>query len=274
MGQEGSVLVRLESVWFAYGRRWVVKDVSFAAMAGELTAVVGPNGAGKSTILKIASGFLRPARGSAVLFGRDPATLDGSTRGRMAAYLGAEAEPVFGFTVQETVLLGRFPHTGLLKKEDPHDVAAAREAMEALDLADLAQRPITDLSSGERQRVYLARALCQETRVLLLDEPTSHLDMAYEMRVMEILAGIARRRDAAVVVILHDLNLAARYASRLYFIRDGSVYCSGTPSETVTPETIRRVYSAESSVFLHPEGGWPQVVPLRPVDEVPGDFSS
>lgn len=256
--------MRLESVWFSYGRRWVVRNVTFLACAGEITAIVGPNGAGKSTILKIASGFLRPQRGSAAVLGRETAALPARERGKLLTYMGAETEPVFGFTVEEAVLLGRFAHTGPLRKESPEDAEAALRAMRILDLETLAKRPVTDLSSGERQRVYLARALCQETSVLLLDEPTAHLDMAYEMLVMDVLSRTARERKAAVVVILHDLNLAARYASRLYFVREGSIYCSGSPLETVTAETIREVYSAESYVFPHPEGKWPQVIPLRP----------
>ncbi len=257
-------IVQLEGVWFSYGRRWVIQDVTFSAGAGEVTAIVGPNGAGKSTLLKIVSGFLRPGKGSSRVLGRDVAAMSPRERGKLLTYMGAELEPVFGFTVEETVLLGRFPHTGALRKEGPDDVAAARRAMNLLHLDDLAQRPITDLSSGERQRVYLARALCQETSILLIDEPTAHLDMAYEMWVMEVLARRARDQNAAVVVILHDLNLAARFASVLYFVRDGRVHKSGSPGETVTAETIREVYGAECYVFPHPEGGWPQVVPLRP----------
>lgn len=262
-------LVRLDGVWFSYGRRWVIQDVTFAAAPGEITAIVGPNGAGKSTLLKIASGFLRPGKGSSRVLGRNVAAMPARERGKLLTFMGAEIEPVFGFTVEETVLLGRFPHIGALHKEGPDDIAAARRAMSLLHLDDLAQRPITDLSSGERQRVYLARALCQQTSVLLLDEPTAHLDMAYEMWVMEVLSRTAQERKAAVVVILHDLNLAARFASSLYFVREGRVYKSGPPAETVTAETIREVYGAECCVFRHPEGQWPQVIPLRPAQQCP-----
>lgn len=260
-------LVRLDGIWFSYRRRWVIQDVTLSARAGEITAIVGPNGAGKSTILKVASGFLKPGKGSSRVLDRDVGAMPARARGRLLTYMGAELEPVFGFTVEETVLLGRFPHTGALRKEGPDDVAAARRAMSVLDLDDLAERPVTDLSSGERQRVYLARALCQETSVLLLDEPTAHLDMAYEMRVMEVLSYTAQERNAAVVVILHDLNLASRFASSLYFVREGRIYKSGCPAETVTAQTIREVYGAESYVFPHPEGRWPQVVPLRPAQK-------
>ena len=267
MTNENEGIVRLDGVWFSYGTRWVIKDVTLSARAGEITAIVGPNGAGKSTILKVASGFLRPGKGSSRLLGRDVSAIPARERGRLLTYMGAESEPAFGFTVREAVLLGRYPYTGALGKEGPDDVAAVKRAMTILNVGDLAERPITDLSSGERQRVYLARALCQDTSALLLDEPTAHLDMAYEMRVMEVLCRTAKERKAAVVIILHDLNLAARFASFLYFIREGRVYKSGPPEETVTPETVREVYGAESYVIPHPEGKWPQVIPLRPAGQ-------
>ena len=244
---------------FSYGTGVeVLRGVDFAAPRGQVTALVGPNGSGKSTLLKTISGYLKPKEGSVTVCGEDPFALPPEARSALIAYCGDEPEPAFDFTVEETVQLGRVSRkTG--------DVSAGSErAMTEVGVLDLRRRPITALSSGERQRAYLARALCQDPEVFLLDEPTSHLDMAYELQIMEIVARLARQKLKTVVSVHHDLNLALRYASTLFFLKDGVIRRQLEPWR-VTAEVIADVYGVKAAVLRHPSLGCPVVVPESPL---------
>lgn len=242
---------------YAPGRE-VLGGVDFTAPRGQVTAVVGPNGSGKSTLLKVMSGYLRPQEGRVSVCGRDPFSLSHEERSALVAYCGDEPEPAFEFTVEETVRLGRVSR----RSGDPD--ALSRKAMAEVGVLNLRARPVTALSSGERQRVFLARALCQDPEVFLLDEPTAHLDMAYELQVMEMVARLAGERLKTVVAVHHDLNLALRYASVLFFLKEGRIRHRLTPDQ-VTPEIIAEVYGVKASVLAHPALGRPVVVPESPI---------
>ncbi len=247
----------------------VLDGVELEIPWGALAAVVGPNGSGKSTLLKAISGYLRPERGKVLVAGGQVHDMPARQRSRLITYYGDEPEPSFEFTVLEVVRMGRYASGGIGESED---LEAACRAMEEADVMHLGDRPITHLSSGERQRVYLARAICQNPHVFLLDEPTAHLDMAYELRVMDKVRSLADR-GKTVLAVLHDLNLALRYASRVLFLKDGKIAFAQEPNG-VTQAMVQDVYGLSVEIIRNPLLGCPVVVPLRPLDRPESDFGS
>src|SRR5206468_5329170 len=203
------------AVTAAYGPRVVLRDCSFSLHSGEIVAVVGPNGAGKSTLLRILAGLLRPRAGAVSLDGRDLSTLSRSGVARRIAVVPQIFDTLFPFTVREVVALGRTARLGAFGRASADDLAAVDRAIGELELEALAGRRIDRLSGGERQRAVLAMALAQETAVLLLDEPTVHLDPGHQLATLELLRELARRRQLAVGAVLHDLNLASTFATRI-----------------------------------------------------------
>lgn len=254
--------LRFERVAFAYGRVPVLAGIELAVAAGSITGILGPNGTGKTTLVRLASAALRPSSGRVVLFGDDLAGLPSRERARRVAVVPQETHPVFEFTVDEIVRMGRAPHLGLLGIEGAHDRKITREAMEQCEIVPLAGRSFRALSGGERQRVLLARALAQEARLLLLDEPTAFLDLRHRLAVYALLARFRDHRGLTIVVVSHDINLAARHCDRLVLIRDGEVVADGTPAEVLLPEPIRAVYGVDVKVTTDPSSGRPFVIPL------------
>lgn len=249
--------LRTENLVFGFGREPVLRDISMEIPAGSVCAVVGPNGSGKSTLLRTMSGYLRPEKGKVEVNGVDIHRASFSERSRLITYSGGEAVPSFGFSVEETVVLGRYaasPDSLLTDHE------AAEKAMKMAQAWELRDRPITELSSGERQRVYLARAVCQDPSVFLLDEPTAHMDLYYEIMVMELISSMVSSGKTFVAVI-HDINLALRYASRLFFMKEGRIAATIVP-EDLTPDIIRMVYGVDALVTKHDLIRNPIVVPL------------
>lgn len=230
-----------------------LRDVSLTVPSGAVAAVVGPNGSGKSTLLRTISAYLRPSAGTVLLNGLNPFSLTPSERSRLVTYCGDEPDPVFDFTVEETVEMGR------LSGGAPF----AEQAMRQVGVLGLRDRAITSLSSGERQRVYIARAICQDPDVLLLDEPTAHLDMAYELRVMDLVVRLARERSKTILAVVHDLNLALRYASVMLFMKDGAIVHVLEPA-AVTAGVVREVYGVDVWLTVNPAIGCPVVLPVAP----------
>ena len=253
---------RIEAVGIraGYREREVLHGVDIAGRDGEVVALVGPNGAGKSTVLRVLAGLLRPSAGEVRIDGRRIAGLTRSEVGRLVAVVPQVFETLFPFTVREVVALGRTSRVGLLGIFDAEDARAVERAIDDLALRDLADRRIDRLSGGERQRAVLAMALAQESEVLLLDEPTAHLDPAHQRATLEHTAQIARDRGLAVVAVLHDLNLASALASRVVVLRDGLVVRDGDPREVLTPALVAEVFGAGLSVVMH--GGRPYVLPV------------
>ncbi len=238
--------------------RTIINDVSLTVNEGEVLALVGPNGAGKSTLLGVLSGERRPARGTVTLGGRELAGIRHSELARLRSVLTQENQVSFPFRVIEVVSMGRAPWARSLEGRD--DIAAVNEALEAADVAHLANRRYTALSGGEKARVSLARVLAQRTKTVFLDEPTASLDLKHQEDVMRT-ARMLANRGCAVVVVLHDLSLASAYADRLALISGGVLEAIGTPAEVLTEERIERVYGLP--VELHVVGGRPVVVPTR-----------
>jgi iron complex transport system ATP-binding protein len=240
-----SILLEADAVAFAYGARAVLAGVDLALARGELLGVIGPNGSGKTTLVRILAGALAPSRGSVRIDERPLATY---RRRELARRL-------------EVVLMGRAPHLGALGFPRPHDLAVARAAMARLDVVGLEERPIDRLSGGERQRVLLARALAQEPDVLLLDEPTTHLDLRHQAGVHDVVRALGRERGLGTVSVLHDLNLAAMYCDRLALLAGGRIVALGPPTEVLTAERLSAAYETEVFVGWNEATG-PVVLPV------------
>jgi iron complex transport system ATP-binding protein len=253
--------IRTSSLTFAFDQRRVLDAVSFAVPSGGFIAVTGPNGSGKTTLLRALSGWLRPSRRTVFIGGRDILTLTRKEAALSLAHVVQSAEPESAFSVWETVLMGRAPHLGLLEQEHPADIAQAEEALALTDLAALKERDISTLSGGEWKRVMIAQALAQDADILLLDEPTAHLDLAHGDGILRLLKRMQREKGLTVAAVLHDLNNASLYADRIILLGNGRIEAEGTPAEVITPENIRRVYGAEAIVIPHPENGRPCVLP-------------
>jgi iron complex transport system ATP-binding protein len=253
-------LLSVDDLSFAYRDRTVLSRISFSVDAGEVLGLVGPNGCGKTTLIKCVDGMLSPQEGKVVLGGRDLGGMHRREVARAMAYVPQSAGNQTASTVFETVLMGRRPY--LNWTVSPGDEERVAAALDLLDLGGLAFRKVAELSGGERQRVMIARALVQETGVILLDEPTSNLDIRHQMAVMEVLHGLAEEKGLAVVIALHDLNLAATYCHRLLVLAEGSIYGYGAPEEVLTPEMLGSVYGIEAVVKQDLPA--PYVVPVRP----------
>jgi len=223
----------------------VLRDLDFTLHPGELVVVIGPNGAGKSTLLRVLSGSLRPQAGTARLFGNDLATLTSRDVARRLAVVSQANEVAFGFRVEQVVMMGRSPHQGGLQLASADDIEAVKEAMQKTGIADLAGRSVSELSGGEQKLVALARAFAQRPDVLLLDEPSAHLDPRHAVMIFELLATEVREKRLSCVAVAHDLNLAAAFADRVVLLHQGRVHGVGSVDEVMTPENLTAVFGAE-----------------------------
>ncbi len=255
-----SKLFELHSVRVAYDSADVLRDIGFHINAGEFVGIVGPNGSGKSTLLKTMVGALRPASGSVSLAGRDISTIRRRDLARTIAVVPQDSPVAFDFTVLEVVLMGRSPHLRRFELEKQSDLDVAADALKRTNLLVYADRKVGELSGGERQRVMIARALSQNTDVLLLDEPTAHLDLSYQVEILDLARRENEANDKTVVVVLHDLNLAAEFCGRLLMVKDGRLYADGTPDEVITSENVREVYGTSVWVRRHPTSGKPYIL--------------
>lgn len=245
----------------------LLSDLTLKLSPGELIAVVGPNGSGKSTLVRAISRTLRPRRGVALLDEEDLyRQVDSRRAARSIAVVPQETHVAFDFTVREVVAMGRAPHQkpfSLLTGETEADRQAIDRALARAGISpDLTQRKISEISGGERQRALIARALAQEARVLLLDEPTASLDLQHQSALLEWLSALAHQEKRAVLIVLHDLNLAAAYADRIVVLAGGRIAAQGTPAEALTPETIEKVWNARVWVRCHPASGRPYILHL------------
>ena len=260
--------VRGLTVSYAGGKRKLValRDVSLALAAGEVLGLVGPNGCGKTTLIRTVTRVVAFENGEVRLCGDDVVSLSQMEIARRVAVVPQEPVLPEAFSALECVLMGRTPHLRLLENEGARDFEVGRVAMERTDTWDLAERRLGELSGGERQRVVVARALAQETPVLLLDEPTAHLDIGHQASVLGLMQALCREEGKAVLAVVHDLTLAAAFCDRLVLLRaGGSVVAEGTPEEIVRAEVLSEVYGAAVEVFAHPRTGRPVVAP-RVVD--------
>ncbi len=242
----GGALIEARDLRFAYGGRVeAVRGASLEVERGRLSAVIGANGSGKSTLVRLLCGLLKPTGGEVLFGGRPLASLGPREKARRMAYVPQTVSTVFPFTALEVVLTGRSPHTGRFRFETEEDLRAARAALEAVDASHLAARPVTELSGGERQMVSLARALAQEPECLLLDEPSSALDLKHRTALVRHLRRLRDGRGMTALVITHDLMLLDPYFDRVLAMRDGRVAAAGSPTEVLREDLLAEVYGDE-----------------------------
>ena len=253
-------LLAFEALTAGYGERPAVRDVGLSVRSGEVVGLVGPNGSGKTTLIRVASRTLRPWSGTVRVAGRDPFSISGRAAARAVAVVPQEMAPTFSYTALELVLMGRSPYLSPWGGGGPEDYSAAREAMAAAGVQHLGDRPIEELSGGEKQRVVLAQALAQDAQVLLLDEPTTHLDPGHVVAVLEVVRSLARSRGRAVLAVFHDLNLASAYCDRLVALHGGSVRSEGPPEEVLTRTFLSEIFGVEAEVYPHFATGRPTVL--------------
>nr|WP_154924085.1 ABC transporter ATP-binding protein [Microbacterium testaceum] len=251
-----------EGVTLGYGDRTIVDSLDLRVPAGRVTTIVGANACGKSTLLKAMARLLTPSSGQVLLDGKAIHRLPTKQVARVLGLLPQSPIAPDGIAVSDLVSRGRHPHQGALSRWTSADDAAVARALEATDVTHLADRPVDELSGGQRQRVWIAMALAQETDVLLLDEPTTFLDISHQIDVLDLLTDLNRERGTTVAMVLHDLNLAARYADHLVAMAQGQVIAAGDPGDVLTEETVRRVFGLDSRVVPDPLTGRPMVIPI------------
>jgi len=261
MKGHGETVLKIHSLSVSYGPRLVLHSVSLEVNSGEVLALIGPNGAGKSTLIRAVSGVIPVQSGQVRTNGDDFGLLSPMQRARYMAVVPQAVSLPAAFTVWETVLLGRTPYLGFLGQPSRKDEELAGRALERVNALPLAARLVGELSGGEQQRVLLARALCQSTPILLLDEPTAHLDLQYQVSLLELVSDLAHRDNLAVLIALHDLNLAARYADRIALMVAGQIHSVGDPGQVLKAEVIEAAYCLPVQVVKHPFMDVPLVLP-------------
>lgn len=254
--------LRAESLSIGYGSRIAVESLDLDVLDGTVTAVIGPNGCGKSTLLRALGRLMRPRCGSVLLDGR---RIDQMSTREVAKLLGVLPQAPMapeGLTVADLVARGRHPHQAWYRQWSRDDERVVAEALSWTGIADLADRPVDELSGGQRQRAWLAMTLAQGTDLLLLDEPTTYLDLAHQIDVLDLIDRLHHEAGRTVVMVLHDLNLAARYAHNLVAMRDGRIVASGPPQHVLTEELLCRVFELDARLIADPVTGTPLVVPV------------
>ena len=265
-------MLNIHSLSVSYGPRRVLHEISLEVQSGEVLALIGPNGAGKSTLIRAVSGVI-PYSGQIRTNGDDVASLSTLQRARYIATVPQAVSMPPAYSVWETVLFGRTPYLGFLGQPSPKDEEIARQSLARVSALPLAERRVGELSGGEQQRILLARALCQSTPILLLDEPTAHLDLQYQVGLLELVNELAHQDELAVLVALHDLNLAAHYADRIALMVAGKLKSIGKPSDVLQPEQIQEAYCLPVQVIKHPFLDIPLVLPDKK-DQAPDASSS
>jgi len=257
-------MLSVRSLSVAYGSKDVLHNINFNLDRGEILGLIGPNGSGKTTLIKTLSGLLRPKEGSIEIEGRALRVIPHDGRARLIAVVPQSAHLPPAFTVWETVSLGRTPHLNWLGRMRGGDRELVTRGLQACEIAELEDRRISELSGGEQQRVLLARALAQNCPILLLDEPTAHLDLHHQVALLNLARKMAEEQHLAVLVAMHDLNLAAHYADTLALLVDGAIHSTGTPGEVLQAELLQKVYRVPMDI--HSQNGIPQVtlLPERP----------
>lgn len=249
----------------AYDSHLIIDGLALALPTSKITALVGPNGCGKSTLLRGLARLLSPKRGHVYLDGKAIHTIPTKELAKQIGILPQSPVAPEGLTVRELVAQGRYPHQSWFQQWSKQDEALTAEAMTITNMVEFADRPLDTLSGGQRQRAWIAMALAQETEILLLDEPTTFLDIAYQLEVLDLLAML-NHSGRTIVMVLHDLNQACRYAHHLVAMRDGEIYASGEPTSVLTAETVAKVFHIHAQIVPDPVTGTPMCVPIGRID--------
>ncbi len=254
--------LQITDLVFSYGSTQILDRITMELGSSEVLGVVGPNGAGKSTLLRCIDRILVPDHGTVLLDGQDMKAMNRMEIAKGIGYVPQNISTVFPATVFDTVLMGRRPHLGWRSSEE--DIDTVLEVLTMLKIKYLAMRDFNEISGGQQQKVLIARALAQDAEIILLDEPTSNLDIRHQLEVMDILKNLVRTKGISVIMAIHDLNLAARYSDRIIMLNGGSIHGDGDPEAVLTAENIRSVYGVEVAVKSEDEK--PYIVPIRPTE--------
>ncbi|HEY95124.1 MAG TPA: ABC transporter ATP-binding protein [Dehalococcoidia bacterium] len=252
--------LEVKDLTLAYGKTTVIDAMSFRVNKGGMLGLIGPNGSGKSTLIKAISHVITPRSGRVILDGKDISGIQRSKLARLLAVVPQTPILPSSFSAFEIVLMGRNPHLGLLRYESENDMEITYGAMERTATLPFAERRIGELSGGEIQRTVIARALAQQTEVILLDEPTANLDINHQLEILDLIKSLCTQNHLTVIITLHDLNLAAQYCDRLVLIKNGKLHAQGTPEQVITTDNIREVYGTDNCVYIHPINGRPTVL--------------
>ena len=266
--------LEIKGVDIFYGSLKVLEGVDFSAAHGELLGIIGPNGSGKTTLLRTISRILKPKIGTILLEGKEVREMKDKEFSRNFAAVPQDTTVNFDFSVLDIVLMGRNPHLGRIELESEKDIEIARRSMKLTNCWHLAERQITELSGGERQLVIIARALTQEPRVLLLDEPTSHLDINYQIEIMELMMRLTSHEGLIVIAVIHDLNLAAQYCDHLVLLDKGKIVAMGSQQDVLTAENIKKTFGADVIVKRHAVTNLCYISPVPPTSKRPTESSS
>ena len=256
-------MIDVHSIFFQYRQSWVLRDISFQVTQGDFIGVIGPNGSGKTTLLKVLSHELTPQRGNVLFDGVPLKKMRRAEIARRIAVVPQETQFLFPFSALEVVLMGRTPYLGHHLFESKRDFHLATKAMEQTETLPLADRPIDELSGGERKRVFIARALAQEPEVILLDEPTANLDIHHQMDFLDLLCTLNRETGLTILMASHDMNIASEFCRSLLLLQGGALHKVGPPGDVITRENIERVYGCEVWVDQHPISGTPRINLLK-----------
>jgi iron complex transport system ATP-binding protein len=266
---ESSIMLTSTDLSLSYESASILEHLDIGIEQGEIVSLVGPNGCGKSTLLRGLARLLRPSGGAVCLDGKEIHQLPTRELARKIGVLPQNASAPEGLTVHELVAQGRFPHQSWLRQWSEEDERATQEALRITHMQQMADRPIDTLSGGQRQRAWIAMALAQDTDILLLDEPTTFLDMAYQLDVLDLARRLNREKGMTIVLVLHDLNQAARYTDRMIVLGDGHVVADGTPQEVLTPEMLAAVFGVAVNIVIDPASGTPVCLPHTVIAERP-----
>lgn len=253
-------MLSIENISAGYDGELVLRDVSMEAQTGRFIGLIGPNGSGKTTLLRVISGILAPKAGRVFLQGTKLEKISRRNLARTLTCLSQDISLDLSFTVRQITLMGRTPYLSKIAKETRKDFEIADRAMELADVLHLADRPITAISGGERQRALIAMCLAQQPKVLLLDEPTSHLDIAHQLSALDLIRKLNRRNGMTVVAVFHDLNLAAEYCDKLFVLYSGGIEVSGPPDKVLTSDMISKVYGAKVRTCRNSASGKPHIM--------------
>ncbi len=250
------MLITASDLALTYNGHRVVDGFNLKLNERSVIGLVGPNGSGKTTVLRGLAGLLEPVSGNALIGGKQAARMDKQQRARMVGWVPQQESSAWPLTVQEVVRLGRAPHRGWFMPFTPADMEIVERSLARADLLDLKHRPVTKLSGGEFQRVLIARVLAQEPRVMILDEPTTSLDIQHQIQVLDLVRGLVQEQGLSIIMAIHDLNMAARYCDGLVLMHKGRQISSGLPEEVLTPENFRAVFGVDARLYRDPWNEW------------------